>query len=268
MKFLRGRLNLPKAPKGSLAFVALGVLILALTQGCASQSSQSVAKQVEATRELGVVLMNEGRPREALREFLNAQRMDPKDVKVQDYLGLTLLTLEKPAEAVTHFQNAVKIDPAYLNAKNNLGSAYLALEQWDQAIGVFNDLLADLTYPTPWKPAAGLGWAYFNKGSMAKAREYYLMSLDQSPTHAIAWRGLGRVCLEEGAPEEAASCLEKAVALAPYFAEAYFDLGEAYVQSGHRGKAREAWEKVCPLAPGSQACARATSKVNSLQTAW
>ncbi|MBI9076915.1 MAG: tetratricopeptide repeat protein [Desulfatibacillum sp.] len=268
MKSNRGRLNLLTAAKAPLAIAFLGFLIIVSIQGCASKSSPNVGKQVEATRELGVVLMNEGQSRAALREFLKAEQLDPKNVKVQDYLGLVLLTLGRPQEALEHFNQAVKLDPGYLSSKNNLGCAYLELEQWDNAITVFQDLLADLTYPTPWKPAANLGWAYFSKGDLDKAREYYLMSVDQSPGYAQGWRGLGKVYLEDGNSQKALYALEKAVLLAPNFAEAYFELGEAYLRSGHRSKAQQAWDKVCVLTPDSEVCAKATAKIRTLQTTW
>ena len=203
-----------------------------------------------------------------MREFLKAENLDPRDVKVQDYLGLILLTLGRPQEAIDHFERAVELDPGYLNSWNNLGCAHLELGQWDQAIGVFQRLLADLTYATPWKPAANLGWAYFNNGNLDKAREYYLLSVDQSPGYAQGWRGLGKVYLEDGNSQKAMYALEKAVVLAPKFAEAYYDLGEAYLRMGLKTKAQNSWSKVCQLAPETDICAMASSKIRTLQTTW
>ncbi len=255
-----------KSSHGPLPWTFVLVLCLLLAVGCASKQPGAVDKQVEATRELGVVLMQEGRPRAALREFLRAQDLNPKNPKVQDHLGIVLLTLQRPDEAVVHLERAVKLDPKFSNAKNNLGSAYLALENWDSAIKVFEDLLSDLTYPTPWMPASGLGWAYFSKEDYDQAEEYYLMAVDQSPSYALGWRGLGRLYMVTGHLGKAMNALEKAVDLAPNFVEAQYDLGVAYLRANQTSQALETLGKVCALAPGTEICTQAHSKIQTIGT--
>ena len=59
-------LNVMEAKAVPKILAVLGILILVSALGCASKNQANVQKQVDATRELGVVLMNENRPRARL----------------------------------------------------------------------------------------------------------------------------------------------------------------------------------------------------------
>ncbi len=241
-----------------LSVVLAAALIAVLFTGCAKDKA-SVRKQAESQRELGEALMQEGRTRPALREFLKAEDLHPNDVRLQNDIGLVLLALGRPDEAKRHFSKAVDLDPKFADARNNLGSTYLALEQWDIAIKHFEMLRANLIYATPFNSLAGLGYAYFKKGDYARSVQYYIEAVDMAPDFAIGWRGLGRVYLAQERLNKAVKALEKAVELAPKFVEAYFDLSEAYNRIGRKGDGAAAHRKVCELAPDSELCQQSRS---------
>lgn len=235
------------------------LMLLAGFTAC-GPNKEVVRKQVESQRDLGEALMQEGKNRPALREFLKAEQLDPKDVRLQNDLGLVLLALGRAEEARDHFKKALELDPKYADARNNLGSAYLVLEQWDEAISHFEALRSNLIYSTPYNPLSGLGYAYFRKGDYSQAVKYYLEAVELSPNFAIGWRGLGRVYLAQGRVKKAEKALEQAVKIAPQFAEAFFDLSNAYYRQGKRAEGAKARKKVCEILPESSLCEKARSR--------
>lgn len=79
---------------------------------------------------LGSVLEESGRPREALEQFVYAARLDNSDPSIPYDIGNTLMVMGEYAKAIQAYDNAIKLKPSHAGALNNEGRAYLALGEY------------------------------------------------------------------------------------------------------------------------------------------
>lgn len=251
---------MPKSAR-HIGYVLLGV---SLFWGCAAGLTAK-KPQVEATRSLGEAYLAQRNYAMALRELLNAEKMNPDDYLTQYDLGLVYYARKKADLAIRHFEESLRLRPEYAPARNSIGAAYLSIENWDAAIAALKPLQGDLLYATPHYPLTNLGYAYYRKGDYQTAETYLLKALDYEPNFPIALRHLGRVMLATGRVAEAVQRLQRAAELDPRSAEIQMTLGDAYNASFQPDRAIQAYRKVLDLAPSSDLAAVAEKEIAKLQ---
>jgi tetratricopeptide (TPR) repeat protein len=74
-----------------------------------------------------------------------------------------------------------------------------------------------------------LGIAYLRKGTLAKAEELFLKSIEIDPKHTEALLQLGEICRKRQDLDGAIAYLERAKDASPGFADVRYRLGEAYL---------------------------------------
>jgi type IV pilus assembly protein PilF len=255
----------PKTPTTSVYRMIIIFMIIQLF-ACTGQSTQQDVRVAEATREIGEAYMRQGDYTAALRELLEAEKLNPEDPFTHNDLGLCYMNKKRMPDAIAHFKKAVALKPSYAPARNNLGTAYLTIEEWDQAIAVFTEITKDVLYATPHFPLANMGWAYYNKKQYQEALKYYKEALKLQPDFVVALRGAGRTYLALNQGRMALRYLEHAAKLAPKIAEIHYDLAEAYLLVGKYNEARISYETVIDLAPPeSSLVAKARQRLSSLK---
>jgi protein O-mannosyl-transferase len=90
---------------------------------------------------LGAVLGQMGRTREAAEQFQQAIRLQPNDSEAHSNLGNVLLAQGKFLDASNEFRTALRIFPDFATAHFGLGAALLNLGRIDESIAQFNDTL-------------------------------------------------------------------------------------------------------------------------------
>jgi tetratricopeptide (TPR) repeat protein len=229
--------------------LVLLLTVLFFLFACAGGQKIRNQKQSEALRRVGEAYLAEGKYTLALRELLQAEKLNAEDHLLQGDLGMAYMAKGHLDEAIAHFSEALRINPDYAPAKNNLGTAYLAKGDYDAAIPIFEALTQDILYSTPHYPLYNLGWAYFQKKNYIKAEQYFREALDLRPEFVMARRWLGRTYLERGMVQNAIKELEKAVARAPREGPVHYDLGRAYLMAGRRDLALQHFEAAVEVSP-------------------
>ncbi len=230
-----------------VALFALGGI---LAGGCATPEEARQKAQIHL--QMGTYHLQQGDSSSALRELLEAEKLDPKDPDIQFALGWAYSAKGRFPQALEHFQEVINLSPKFTEAWNAMGATYLEMGKWDEAIGAFENAVKDLLYLTPFYPLNNIGWAYFKKGDRRKAIEYYKRALSQKPDFGLAHYNLGLVLKDSGQAEEAIKSFRAAVANAPGFLDGHFQLGVLYFNSGKKGEAQAAFREVVRLAPKSE----------------
>jgi type IV pilus assembly protein PilF len=252
--------------KYSKFFVAMALLAIIVFTGCAGQSSVRDARIAESKRNIGEAYMRQGDYTSALRELLEAEKLDPEDPFTQHDLGLCYREKKHMAEAITHLKRAIELKPGYTPARNSLGRVYLEIGQVDKAIAIFKEISKDALYATPHYPLANLGLAYYQKGNYATALRYYHQALKKEPNFVFALHGLGKTYLAMNKGRLATAYLKKALQLAPKVAEIHFEYGEANLLTGHLAQAKISYENAIDMAPPeSEIAAKAKTRLRSLR---
>ena len=244
----------------------LALLLTILSMGaCATQSSQENLRVAESKRNIGEAYMRQGDYTSALRELLEAEKMDPDNAFTQHDLGLCYRSKNRMQDAITHLNRAVALKPSYTPARNSLGRVYLEVGELDKAIAIFKEITKDALYATPHYALANLGLAYYKKGQYPTALEYYHQALKLEPNFVFALHGLGSTYLAMNKGRPALIYLEKALQLAPKVAEIHLEYAEANLVLGRTVQAKAAYENAIALAaPESDVANKARQRLKTL----
>ncbi len=146
---------------------------------------------------LGVVLAEQGRTKDALRHLYAAVEEKPDHNDGHDSLGAVLGQMGRTQEAAEQFRQAIRIQPNDSEAHCNLGNVLLAQGSIADASNEFRTALR--IYPDFATAHFGLGAALLNLGQTDEAIAQFTEALRLDPGMAPAREGLNRaVTLKRG----------------------------------------------------------------------
>jgi tetratricopeptide (TPR) repeat protein len=96
---------------------------------------------------------------------------------------------------------------------------------------------------------SNLAGAYFERGQIEKALQYYKRAIELCPDFAVSYNGLGSLYLKTGQPEKALNVLKKAVQLNPTYVDAINNLGIACLATGALEAALTYFRRTTELSP-------------------
>lgn len=151
----------------------------------------------------GTAFVSVGSFQAAIDAFTHYLESKPDDARAELALGTAYRETRKLAEAETHLQRSQTLDPAQAEAAYQLAEVYIA------------------------------------QGQPNAARKLLEANSAGSHLHAPSLIALGKLDVEAGQNDEAATLLERAVALAPQSAEAHYQLSLAYKRLGKDAASQE-----------------------------
>jgi len=244
--------------------------------------AQGPADAWNAYQRLGICRTKTGEYDAAIAALLEAEKAQPKDLKVRDALAEAYVKagqLENaeavyaamaeinPSEAKNYYRQAfqmydgaAKFDKAAvplkkiieLDPKNEtnfyyLGMTYFKAQQYDQAVAAFQQSLAvKPDFPHAWYQ---IGSSYFNAKKYKEAAEAYKKYVALVPEDASGWMSIGVSYLQAKSYEAALEPLKKCVELKPDNAIALANLAVAYINLKDNYSAKEIYNKLVTLDP-------------------
>jgi tetratricopeptide (TPR) repeat protein len=132
---------------GLIVLAVLG--ILTFKQGQIYKDSETLYRDTITKNEqcwmaynnLGNILTEQGRLKEAIDHYRQALRIDPDFAGAHNNLGFALETQGYPEEAMDHYLQALRIDPDYGGAHYNLGLAFYRKGNIEKTIAHFRKAL-------------------------------------------------------------------------------------------------------------------------------
>lgn len=194
-------------------------------------------KRAQMHYQMGVDHLRQGRSPEAIGELLNAERFNPADEKVQFALAEAYRQQGRNAETEAHLIRAIQIRPNYHDARLNLAGFYIQVDRIEEAIPLLNQLLAEPTFPAPWRALTNLGWAEYRLGRLDEAHQHLTLAVDYRPDYWPARLNLGILESEQGNRAEAIQHFERVLEgkLSPLAeAEVRYRLAEQLVSLGDK----------------------------------
>lgn len=232
--------------KNAQGFLIL-IMGLFLLSGCATD--EQARQKANIHLRLGYQSLQNGDSTSALRELLQAEKLNPKDPEIRFALGWAYSAKGRYLEALEQYQHTLVLDPKFTEAHNAIGAVYLEMGKWDEAIQEFEKVLKDILYPTPFYVLNNMGWAYFKKGDRSRAIEYFKKSIGLKRDFGLAYYNMGLAFKELKQVEEATTAFENVLTYAPNFFDAHFQLGLLYFDAGKHERAAKHFEEVIRLAP-------------------
>ncbi len=137
-----------EVPRDAAALQALGVVLrqqdrlpearAALERGLASGGFAATG-EARLRTELGGIFAIQGRFRDAARELLTAQRLNPAEAQTSFVLGMVLLDLRRPEEAARSFAAALAVRPDLTPARLRLASLLAQTDRCAEALELLED---------------------------------------------------------------------------------------------------------------------------------
>jgi type IV pilus assembly protein PilF len=228
---------------GALASAALlaGTPVLG---GCATSAAraeqQDNARKAVSRLDLGGEHLRQGRHALALREFIAAERLDPKNPQIQRALGEAYLAQGKRMESELHYRRALELFPEFHDARLALSALYILEERYAESSAECEILVDDPTFAEPWRALANLGFAELKQGRLAEARKHLVLAREYRRDYWPATLSLAQVELLEGRRIEAIGYLQEVISLEPgpsVESEANYRIAEIYIALGQRQEA-------------------------------
>ncbi len=243
-----------------LIFIALAVFVF----GCATGQDREMA---DSHITIGTAYLKAGQFSPALREFLTAQNLSPRDPEICYHAGLAYYGSGLKKEARGQFERAVSIKSDYSEAYNYLGTIYLEEGLYENAIKSFEKALSNMLYETPSIALNNIGWAYFKKGDYTTALIKYETAIKREPNTPILpiiQKNMGITYLELHNIDEAIYYLDKSIASAPEITESHYWLGISHLERGNKEKAIGQLRLAAKTSPESEFAIKARKKLSSI----
>jgi len=239
------------------------VFITAGTWSCSAKNAKLAGLHLDK----GVTYIQQGQYTFALRELLEAKKLNPDDPVIRYYLGISYHGKRLIPEAVTEFKEAIQIKPDYSDAHNYLGTVYSDMGRWDEAIEEFNLAVSNILYETPAGALNNMGYAYYKKGDYQTALSKYDEALKREPTTLLVpliEKNRGITYFARGKFHESVSHLKKSLAEAPDFAESRYWLARCYLELKNPNAAKEEFLAVVKIAPDSEFGVRSRTALEAI----
>jgi protein O-mannosyl-transferase len=172
---------------------------------------------------------------------------NPKAWAGYNNLGLILLQSGKTREAIEHFQRALQLKPDYADAHYNLGIAFAQTDRIEDAINQYEQALR--LAPDSAETHNNLGIALKQVGRLDDAISHYEQALRITPNDAEVHYNLATTLRQVGKNNEAIVHFEQAVRINPDFVGAHYNLGAALVKAGRTEEAIQQFEQALRLKP-------------------
>lgn len=152
----------------------------------------------------------------------NILRRDPRNVNATRMLGTLARDLGRPRLAARMLRNAVNLAPDFFGARMDLARALIEIEELDDCEGILQEAIRQK--PELPHPYSLLGNLYTKQGRFDEAVEVYKVALGKQPNHGPSLAAMGHALKTIGRQEESIDTYRDCITRHPEFGEAYWAL--------------------------------------------
>ncbi|HEX3033829.1 MAG TPA: tetratricopeptide repeat protein [Thermodesulfobacteriota bacterium] len=255
-----------------MKILAVCLIISFLALSCATKQVEETAKptnqagiqNVSDKKALAIAAFYRGNHKQAIDEIEEAKKINKNDPEIYDIEGSIYLSLKQYDQAESSYKKAIELNSNFSRARHNLCGLYLMFGKWDAAIEQCSKAASDIFSEFRENDLTSLGVAYFKKGDIDKAKEYYLKALEIKPAFPYTHNELGKLYMSIGKDLEAIEEFRKAINGFDRYDEAHYNLALAYLRTGKREAACESFKKVVEISPESALGVDAKGYLSSL----
>jgi protein O-mannosyl-transferase len=218
----------------------------------------------EANRSFAMMLLDHGKPGEALGYAQRDVSIAPRMWQAHMTLGLALGQLGRLPEAIGEYQEALRINPDFAEMHFNCGVALMETGQMPEAMEHYKQALQlKPDYP---EAHMNLATALLTEGKVQDAIAHYEEALRIKPDYIQAHDNLGIALAQAGRVPEAMQQWQQSLKLKPDDINARMNLGNILEKQGRVPEAMEQYEQVLKFQPGFSAASNALVRLRAAQT--
>jgi tetratricopeptide (TPR) repeat protein len=152
----------------------------------------------DAREELGMLLIENGKPADGRDQLENAVRLGVNDAQVWFFIGVANRELNDMPDALAAFEKAELIDPSNGAVLSSLCDAYLALNRLDDAQKIANRSIT--LHPNDSFGYLAMGTVLLDKGQFDEGRKYIQKALSIDPKDMRSLLIMGRSYMSDKKP--------------------------------------------------------------------
>ncbi len=207
---------------------------------------------------LGIVLQERREHEQAVAEFREAARLDPRYVAPRILLGASLLALGRVSEAQNELERAVKLAPKEPLARLQLAKVEERTGDWTSAVEQYQ-ALRELKPDEP-EYVYALGSAYLHLS------EWCLRELDRRDGGAARlFQAMGHNYRVQGRPDLALTAFTKAAEADPTLPEVHLAMAQIHMEQKRWAEARREIERELALIPDSVGAQALAERLRALE---
>jgi Tfp pilus assembly protein PilF len=233
----------------------------ALTEALAGGGDNPAAL---AHRTLGRAYAAGLRHTDAARQFREAVKTSPRDPVLRFELGLELLADSQPDEAIIELRECARLDPEDARPHAAMGAIYLNSHRIDQAVDEFRTATGIDPRNAGYQSAYGAALLK-QPGRLREADSAFQAALRLRPTEEGAYSGLTLVAGMEEELRDAGRNMESEASLQPGSSEAHLKAGLARAWAGDLDRAENEIRRSIELQPSSGPAHLALARVKYLR---
>jgi type IV pilus assembly protein PilF len=165
----------------------------------------------KANVQLGVEYLRQGELARAKEKLERAEKQDPKNPDVYWAKASLFEAMNQPKDADHSYQKAMSLAPQKAELMNTYAVFLCKQGDVDRALPMFEKVIADKLYPTPFAAAANAGTCLRGDKRNADAQRFFERAIAMRPNFVDAVVGLADLQLSEGNPAGAAKTVNNFV---------------------------------------------------------
>lgn len=187
----------------------------------------------------------------ALKEMLEAEKLDPQNPLIQNNLALIYYARERYDLAEQHLLRAIELEPKYSDARTNLGRVYIEEKRYADAEKQLRIAIGDLTYGGADRAWLNFGISRFQQQDFRGAKTAFEKSLQTNRESCLGTSYYGRSLFELEDYTAAVRQLDNAVGFCQKenFDEPHYFSALAWYRLGDKSKSMTRFEEILKLYP-------------------
>jgi type IV pilus assembly protein PilF len=211
----------------------IGILCVSLSWiSCSAGPNSKDRRQADIQYDLGVNDLKSGRFPDAIRDFVEAIKLDSEFAQAFHGLGLVYYLLNDYPNAIENFNKALKIRPEYSEVCNNLARVYISQGKFHDAIPLLVKALDNVFLPERYLAESNLGWAMFQTGETEEGMRRVKNAIAQNDHYCVGYEYLGMMHQSQKDLEQAIEQFKKLIELCPQYTQGHLLLGKALLMQG------------------------------------
>jgi type IV pilus assembly protein PilF len=220
-----------------LMFATAVALLAACTSTGNNGRQVDTREAAKANVQLGIAYMQQGNMQLAKDKLTRAEKQDPKSHEVQWALASLYERIGERADAERHYQTAMRLAPGNPEITNTYAVFLCKTGQTDKAIPLYDAVMRDRLYATPWAAATNAGVCLRADKRPAEALPYFERALSQRPDYVTAVVELGDTQIAIGKPDQARATVDRFVGIGRKSADVLLVGVRAALAEGNRAAA-------------------------------
>lgn len=190
----------------------------------------------------------------ALKELLEAERLDSSNYLIMNNLGLVYFVRLKYDLAEKYFRSSLSQKKDFSDARNNLARTLAELKKYSEAEKEIKIVLEDLTYPSQDRAYLTQGYIFYAQEKWASAEKSFIEAIKINRENCSAQTYLGKTYFEKKDYDQAQNQLERAISFCQknLIDEPHYYSALTLFRRGLKEESKKKFEEVIQIYPGGQ----------------